>query len=99
MILLTGDFCHGKEEQVFRWAPEASRMDEEARPRTQGSLARQDPRRENLEAVKTDARRIAPESTRTRVAARTSSLVSIAGADHPRPPMLTKRVLDVWCWS
>jgi len=21
MILLTGDFCHGKEEQVFRWAP------------------------------------------------------------------------------
>jgi hypothetical protein len=75
-----------KTEQVYRWTWEASCLDKTARTRTQGSFALQDPRRTNLEDHKTDAWCIAPEGARTWVTARTSSLVSIAGADHPLAP-------------
>src|SRR5262249_60933496 len=50
-------------------------MDETTNPRTQGSLARQDTRCGNLEADQANARRVTPEGARTRIAARTSSIV------------------------
>src|SRR6516165_2104938 len=65
-------------------------MDEEARPRTQGSLARQDPRRSDRKAYKTHARCAAPESARTGPTVRTSSVARRNDPTIPSRPHLTK---------
>jgi hypothetical protein len=80
MALLTAGSWYGEEDQArSKKHPakrqEASGMDETTNPRTQGSLARQDTRRSNLEADQANARRVTPEGARTRIAARTSSIV------------------------
>ena len=79
MALLTGGSWYGEEDQECSkapgQAPEASGMDETTNPRTQGSLARQDTRRGNIEADQANARRVTAEGARTRIAARTSSIV------------------------
>src|SRR6516162_5664196 len=79
MALLTGGSWYGEEDQACSkaagQAPDASGMDETTNPRTQGSLARQDSRCGNLEADQANARRATPEGARTRIAARTSSIV------------------------
>ena len=75
ITVLIGGFPHGEEEQACKRAPEASGMDETTSPRTQGSLARQDTCRENLEADQTDAPCVAHEGVPTRLTARTLSVV------------------------
>src|SRR6516165_5263175 len=96
MAVLTGGSWYGEEDQACSkargQAPEASGMDETTNPRTQGSLARQDTRCDNLEADQANARRVTPEGARTRIAARTSSIVfrlalliqpSCSSSDYP----------------